>query len=177
MKICIIGYTGCGKSTLARALGKLHEEPVLHLDSVRFLPNWVEREMSEMEKIVVKFLDENDGWVIDGTYKKCALKRRLEEADEIVVMRFNRFACFFRAWKRYLKYKGRTRADMAEGCNEKFDWEFVKWILWEGREKRRREALKKISENYPQKTTVLKNQRQLTAFLKRKTEEKSQISK
>ena len=168
MKICILGYSGCGKSTLARTLGEIYAEPVLHLDALRFLPDWVERDMDEMQKSVLQFLDENDGWVIDGSYKKCALQRRLEESDEIILMKFNRVDCFFRICKRYKKYKGTTRPDMGEGCNEKLDWEFVKWILWDGRTKPRRNAFKKIQASYPEKTTVIKNQRQLTSYVERK---------
>ena len=169
MKICIIGYSGCGKSTLAKALGERYNEPVLHLDSVHFLPNWEERTPEEMRQIVGKFMDKNDGWVIDGNYNKCDFERRLEEADEIIFMNFNRFACFFRAWKRYFRYKGKTRTDMAVGCNEKFDWEFIKWLLVSGRTKSRREHFARVLCKYPQKTVVLKNQKQLTAFLNAKT--------
>jgi Adenylate kinase and related kinases len=43
MKIAIIGYSGSGKSTLAAKLGKFYHAEVLHLDSVHFLPGWVER--------------------------------------------------------------------------------------------------------------------------------------
>ena len=36
MKIAIIGYSGTGKSTLARKLANFYKLPVLHLDSVHF---------------------------------------------------------------------------------------------------------------------------------------------
>jgi len=29
---------------------------------------------------------------------------------------------------RFLKYRGQSRPELAPGCNEKIDWEFLKWI-------------------------------------------------
>jgi hypothetical protein len=47
MKIAILGFSGCGKSTLARRLGETYKVPVLHLDSVHFSANWVERPLED----------------------------------------------------------------------------------------------------------------------------------
>lgn len=68
MRIAIIGYSGSGKSTLAAQLGQKLQVPVLHLDSVHWLPGWVERPREEEKQIVRAFLDEHDAWVIDGNY-------------------------------------------------------------------------------------------------------------
>ena len=73
MKIQIIGYSGSGKSTLARELGKIYNIPVLHLDSTKFYGDWQERTVEEQTKIVQKFMDENDSWIIDGSYGKICL--------------------------------------------------------------------------------------------------------
>ena len=82
MKIAILGTSGSGKSTLAKCLGERYGLPVLHMDTVHFLPGWVERPFAEEEAIVRQFLDENaGGWVIDGNYSKTCYARRLEEAD------------------------------------------------------------------------------------------------
>ena len=68
MKIAILGYSGSGKSTLARELAALHGLPVLHLDTVMFLPNWQERPQDEQLAIVQDFMDSYKSWVIDGNY-------------------------------------------------------------------------------------------------------------
>ena len=68
MKIQIIGFSGAGKSTLSKQLGKFYNLPVLHMDSLNFLDNWVERDRLELNQIVDKFLLDNDSWVIDGNY-------------------------------------------------------------------------------------------------------------
>ena len=50
MKIAVLGYSGAGKSTLARMLGEYYNIPVLHLDTVQFLPNWKIRDEYKKRK-------------------------------------------------------------------------------------------------------------------------------
>lgn len=167
MKIAIIGYSGSGKSTLARELGALYRADVLHFDAVHFLPGWEVRGTEEKKKITEDFLNTHEAWVIDGNYSKLFYDRRMEEADEIILLLFNRFACLRRASRRYRQYKNTTRPDMAQGCNEKLDFEFIKWILWDGRKKSARERYKKVISQYGNKTVVIKNQKQLDRYRKR----------
>ena len=161
MKIAIIGHSGSGKSTLARKLAEKYSIPVLHFDAVQFRPNWEIRPQASKEIMTKVFLDLHTSWVIDGNYSKLSYQRRMEEADVIVVMLFNRWRCLWRVVKRYLKYKNTTRPDMGEGCKEKLDWEFVKWILRDGRSQSARERYGWVISQYPDKTIVVKNQRQL----------------
>lgn len=164
MKIAIVGYSGSGKSTLARFLSEKLHAPVLYLDRVHWLPNWVERPKEETRAIVEKFLDENDAWVIDGSYGNVHYQRRMEEADKIIFLKFNRFTCLRRAFKRKKEYKGKNRFSMTEGCEERITWEFFWWLVWTGRTKKRREKFTLLQQNYKEKVVVLKNQRQLDAF-------------
>lgn len=166
MKISIIGYSGSGKSTLAGFLGEQYQVPVLYLDKVHWLPGWNERETSEKQDIVHDFLNQNSGWVIDGNYSRLFFEERMEEADKIIFMNFNRVTCLFRAWKRYITYRGRTRESMTDGCDEKIDFEFVKWILHEGRSESHKKQFQAVQEKYSDKVVVLKNQRQLNRFMK-----------
>ena len=162
-----MGYSGSGKSTLCRNLSEKYGIPALHLDTVHFLPNWKVREDSEKQRIVASFLDDNpDGWVIDGNYIKLSYDRRVEEADIVIQMLFGRINCLWRCTRRYHAYKGKSRPDMAVGCNEKMDWEFVKWILWKGRTKQAKERYKKLQKMYPDKVIVIKNQKQLNKYMK-----------
>ena len=89
MKVAIIGFSGAGKSTLAKKLSEIYQEEVLYLDTVFWLPNWVERPREETLKIVGDFLDTHNGWVIDGSYGAFHQERRLEEADEIIILSLN----------------------------------------------------------------------------------------
>lgn len=164
MKIVIMGYSGSGKSTLARKLSDDYHIDVLHLDKVHHLPYWKERDLEDEKEIVKQFLDSHLSWVIDGNYFKLSYNRRLAEADIIVILLFNRFHSLYRVLKRYHRYKGRTRPDMSEGCQEKIDFEFIKWILWNGRTYEKRLHFQKIKKQYPDKVVILKNQKQIEKF-------------
>ncbi len=165
MKIAILGYSGSGKSTLARELAKIYHVDVLHFDTVHFLPNWIIRSDEEKKRITKQFLDTHSSWVIDGNYSKLFYERRMAEADVIILLLFNRFLCLHRAYCRYVQYRNTTRPDMAEGCKEKFDLEFIKWILWQGRKKQSKERYKRLVSQYPDKVIVIKNQKQLDKYI------------
>lgn len=167
MKIVIRGYSGSGKSTLARRLGERYQIPVLHLDRVHWTANWTERDDAEKRQIVRDFLDENESWVIDGNYSSLYQERRLEEADRILLLLFPRLTCLHRVLRRYRRYKGKTRPDMGEGCEEKVDAAFVRWVLWEGRSRKIRQNYARIAAQYPEKTLILRNQRALDAYMRR----------
>jgi len=164
MKIAVIGYSGSGKSTLAEKMGRAHECEVLHLDRVHWLPGWQERPVQESLQIVGAFMDENESWIIDGNYSRLLYERRMREADMIIFMCFNRFACLLRALSRYRTYKGRTRASMTEGCDERLDAGFVRWILLDGRSGKIRERYRRVQEEYAGKMIVIRSQRELDAF-------------
>lgn len=168
MKIEIMGYSGSGKSTLCRKLAELYQVPAMHIDSVHFLSNWEVRPEEEKQNIVTTFLNSNsDGWIIDGNYTKLSYKRRVEEADVVIQLLFGRLNCLFRCFKRFHTYKGKSRPDMAAGCNEKMDWEFIKWILWEGRSRKAQDRYKQIQKQYPDKVVVIRNQKQLNEYMRK----------
>ena len=165
MKIAIIGYSGSGKSTLAKRLGEYYSCDVLHLDSVSYAPNWVRRADEEIAEDVKPFL-EKDAWIIEGNYSRILYEQRMEDADKIIFFNFNRFSCLWRAYRRYRKYKGTNRPDLASGCNDKFDMGFILWILRDGRSKKAKVRYKIVADTYPNKTVIIKNQRQLDCFEK-----------
>ena len=164
MKIAVMGYSGAGKSTLARALGERYGVPVLHFDQVHWAPGWQERDRVEAHRMVHQFMD-NPAWVIDGNYTNFEYQRRLEEADQIILLELSRLACFARAWRRFFHYRGKTRADMGEGCPEKMDAEFMRWILWEGRTRKKQAKFRQVAEQYPGKTVVLRTQKEIDRYL------------
>ena len=138
---------------------------VLHFDTVQFKPNWEIRSEVVKKKMTEVFLDVHDSWVIDGNYSKLSFDRRMEEADVIILLLFNRFSCLWRAWRRARIYGDKTRPDMADGCKEKLDIEFIKWILWKGRTKEVKIRYKNVISNYPEKIVIIKNQRQLDRYI------------
>ena len=164
MKIVIIGYSGSGKSTLAKTLGAHYNIAVLHLDSVNFLSGWKVRDEKESNEIVNKFMEENESWIIDGNYHKIA-RERFELADKIIFLNYNRFFCLKNVIKRYKENIGRIRNDMAAGCEEKLDFEFLYWVFLKGRNKHRRNRFNKIVKNH-NNSIVFKNRKELFNYFK-----------
>ena len=166
MKIAIIGYSGAGKSTLAEKLSHYYSIPKLHMDTLQFQPGWQDSDREWMLDEMKKFLTKHEAWVIDGNYSWCYYEERMQEADQIIFLNFSAWNCLLRAFKRYLKYRGKVRESMAAGCQEQFNWEFIRWILWEGRSKSTRELYNWVQETYPDKVVILSSQKEIDYFLK-----------
>ncbi|MGN0814017.1 MAG: DNA topology modulation protein FlaR [Candidatus Coproplasma sp.] len=162
MKICVIGYSGAGKSTLARILGEKYGVPVLHLDSVYWYGDWQNLDFEQMDKRVKEFLSANQNWVIDGNYYSYS-PERFAECDMLIFLNYNRFYCFFQALKRYKKYRGTPRPDCP--CNEKFDWEFMRWILHDGRTKQKRQKINSVLSGCKGERLIFKNRKKLNLWL------------
>lgn len=165
MKICVIGYSGAGKSTLARLLGEKYGVPVLHLDATFWYGDWQHRPRGEQSVIVNNFMKENADWVIDGNFFHICLNR-FEECDAVYFLNYNRFFCLKEAWKRYKKYNGTMRPDCP--CKEKFDFEFAKWILLEGRSKKKKALLKKVLSTCNGKVLTFKTRKALNRYIQKK---------
>jgi adenylate kinase family enzyme len=133
-KIAIIGSGGAGKSTLARKLSEITGIPVYHLDAILWKPNWVMTPKDEQRDIQQKLIMK-EHWIIDGNYGG-TLDIRLDAADTIIFLDLPWYICMYRALKRMVQYRNRTRPDMREGCKERFDLTFLKWIYHFPKDKR-----------------------------------------
>ncbi len=146
-----MGYSGGGKSTLARRLGSQLNVPVLHLDSVHFSAGWVEQDSAEESAAVESFLNTHSDWIIDGNYSLLSEERRLAEADRIIVILVPRMIRLWRVVRRLACYYGTTRPDMAAGCPEKIDFTFLTWVLWDSCTRAKRKHYLEIAKKYPGK--------------------------
>lgn len=133
-RVLIIGSSGAGKSTLARRLSEKTGLPLVHLDRLFWKPNWVETDKEEWKRILEVALA-GDSWIIDGQFGG-TLEMRLEKCDTVIFLDLPRAVCVYRVLKRVVTYKKGKRPDMADGCDEKFDWQFLKWV-WNFPEKSR----------------------------------------
>jgi adenylate kinase family enzyme len=126
-KILIIGSSGAGKSTFARRLGEATGLPVIHLDRLFWNAGWVETPKEEWRERVEKFLRENDRWIMDGNFSG-TMEMRMTAADTVIFLETPRTVCIYRILKRVVFYRPGKRPDMADGCDERFNWEFLKWV-------------------------------------------------
>ena len=125
-RIAVIGVCGAGKSTLSSALGSLTGLPVYYLDQLYWKPGWIESEKEEFRKRVASIAD-TDCWIMDGNYSS-TFDLRFSRADTIIYLDFARHIALYRAVTRILKSYGRVRQDMTEGCPERFNFAFFKYI-------------------------------------------------
>ena len=159
-----MGFSGSGKSTLARQLSEYYDIPLLYLDCVNFEENWALRDREECRKMVKAFM-QNESWVIDGNYREMYQAERLEQADKIIILQYNRFVCMKGAFKRKHDYKGKVRESMADGCMERMDLWFFTWIIFKQYSIIRKKRFKSIKKKYPDKAVILKSRKQLNAYL------------
>ena len=150
-RIAVIGSGGAGKSTLARRLGEKLGIEVIHLDALFWKPGWVATPQEEWRPVVEQ-LAARDSWIIDGNYGS-TLDLRLAAADTVVFLDFPRSLCLCRALKRRIQYQGKCRPDMAEGCPEQIDREFLMWI-WRFGKNSRPSVVRKI-EKFAQHARII----------------------
>ncbi|KAA1036899.1 DNA topology modulation protein [Macrococcus equipercicus] len=164
-RIMIIGPGGAGKSTLARTLGHKLHMPVIHLDAHMWKPNWQLTTRAEQRDIQEVLLD-RERWIIDGNYSS-TIDVRINKADTIIFLDINRRITIYQAIKRYLTHRNQVRPDMAEGCVEKIDLEFLSWI-WNFPRDKRPGIMKMLLSVEPYKNVIiLKTPQQIERFVQR----------
>jgi adenylate kinase family enzyme len=162
-KVLVIGSGGSGKSTFSKRLGEALGIEVIHLDRLNWQPGWVETPKPELRARVEESV-RRDAWIMDGNYSG-TLDIRLEACDTVVFLDVPRLVCLWRVLKRVVTYWNGGRADMAEGCDERFDLEFMRWI-WTYPKQRRPKILKLLTEKArDKKVVILRTQAEIESFL------------
>ena len=162
-KILIIGICGAGKTTLAIQLAEKLNIPIIHLDRHYWKSGWVESSKEEWRKKVEE-LCKQDSWIMDGNFGG-SFDIRFPNADAIILLDYSRSLAIFRTIKRIIKYWGKVRPDLAEGCPERFDWSFLKFV-WNFH-KNHRDIIEMSLEKYAVGKNVyrFKNPTQLKKFI------------
>ena len=162
-KVLVIGSGGAGKSTFARHLGTLLNIDVIHLDALYWHPGWVETPRAEWRK-VIEGLVRRDAWIIDGNYSN-TLDLRLEACDTVIFLDIARLICLWRVLARAILYRGRTRPDMAEGCRERLDLGFIRWV-WSYKRRTRPQIIEILRQSAQCKQVIwLRSRAEVKRFL------------
>ena len=161
-RIVIIGCGGSGKSTLARQLGEKLNIPVVHLDKLWWKPGWVESSREEFDAKLAEELAK-PRWIMDGNFDR-TIPERIARCDTLIYLDFNRVACLMGVLKRVLTTYGKVRPDMGEGCPERIDFEFLKWV-WNFNKNKREKNYRLLNEAKHAETIVLKNRSMVKRFL------------
>jgi adenylate kinase family enzyme len=100
-RVCVIGNSASGKTTLARGVAAQLDLPYLELDSVYHGPNWTPRPEFRDE---VKAFVSGDGWVVDGNYtREGTMEIVWPSADTLVWLDPPRRLVMWRVMRRTLK--------------------------------------------------------------------------
>ena len=128
-RIVILGNAGSGKSTLARRIGERLSLPVVHLDVLFWEPGWKEPDNLAFRERVRAAIA-GDAWVCEGNYARRTFDLRLPRADLVIWLDTPRLVCLGRALLR--TGLGRPRPDLAAGCEERLDAEFLTFLgfIW-----------------------------------------------
>jgi adenylate kinase family enzyme len=160
-RVVIVGSGGAGKSTFARALGRSTGLPVVHLDREYWRPGWTKPTDAEWSARLDELLA-GERWILDGNFSG-TMARRFAAADTIVLLDLPTSTCLWRALRRRLL--DRARPDLAVGCSEKIDLEFLRWI-WRFRRKQRPKIMQRIAEHAADRRAfVLRSDADVRAFL------------
>ena len=159
-KVCIIGGSGTGKTTLTKNLGKELNLPVYHIDGIHHLKNWKIRDKDERDQIIGEIIQKKK-WIIDGTYRS-TLEQRVKEADIIICLDYSSFAQIKGVVFRYIKNRGKEKEEIP-GCREKLTLKFLFWVLnW--RRTRRNDIMELLNKIDSNKIYRFKNRRQLNKW-------------
>jgi len=152
----IVGSGGSGKSTLAARLGEILDLPVHHLDRLHWHPGWQATPKPEWRAVQEQLVAEPE-WIIDGNYGG-SMDIRLAACDTVVFLDLPTWVCLLGALQRYLHFRGRTRPDMGEGCEERLNLRYLGWIV-SYRRRRRPRFLHRLETLDPSKQVVVLHSR------------------
>ena len=161
-RVAVIGCPGSGKTTFSNRMGAIQSRQVVHLDKVLWNPNWKMLPYDE-RKVIHDELISADNWLIDGMWRS-HLADRFKRATLVIFLDYKRRVSYFRALKRRIKYKGKQRDDIAEGCLEKLDRDFTRYI-WTFRKAVRPQILELIQANPHIAVVTLPNPKSAERFL------------
>lgn len=117
MRIAVIGNAGGGKTTLSRRLGKIHNLPVIHVDSIQFLPGMQIRSLDETRQVLNEEAAKQN-WLIDGYGPLDLIEKRFGIADWVIFVDFPLARHIWWCMKRQIRGIWQQRAELPEGCNE-----------------------------------------------------------
>ncbi|WP_294205859.1 adenylate kinase [uncultured Chryseobacterium sp.] len=129
-RICIIGPSSGGKSTLAKALGEKLQVEVCHLDQLAHLPgtDWKPRARDLFRKDHNRFLSENNVWIIEGNYS-FLMQERFGAATAVIWLDFKVTGSVLRYIIRSLKNSD-SRPGNLEGATRQFSWPLIRYIMF-----------------------------------------------
>lgn len=161
-RVLVLGCCGAGKTRLSAHLARRLGLPLIHLDAHYWRPGWSPTPTEEWRREVER-LAAGERWVMDGNFKS-SLDLRLPRADTVIFLDFGRARCLAGVLRRWVRWYGRVRPDLGEGCPERIDGEFLRYV-WSFREVVRPQVLASVATHFRGDPVVLGDPGEVEAFL------------
>lgn len=125
-RICILGPSNSGKSTLAQAIARKRSFPAIHLDQLFHLPHtdWQPRPKAEFVRLHDAAIQQ-DEWVMEGNYTS-TLDQRLARATGFILLDLPTPVSLFRYFRR--TWFERDRHGALEGGADSVKWDMIHHI-------------------------------------------------
>jgi adenylate kinase family enzyme len=165
-RILVMGSSGSGKSTFARRLSGITGIPTVSLDALFWKPGWAPSNAAEFDKRIIEAVHQ-PRWIMDGdfiSYGASDLRRQV--TDAVIWFDLPRRTCMVGIITRIATSYGRVRPEMAEGCPEKIDTDFFRYV-WTYRRKQRPKLMKYFEGLRPeQKLICFTDRKQADRYLR-----------
>jgi adenylate kinase family enzyme len=151
-RVLVMGSSGSGKSTFARRLSRMTGIPTMSIDALFWKPGWVESDKDEFQRRMTEAARE-PRWIMDGNYMTSGageLRRRL--SDTIIWFDLPRSTCMLGILRRIVG-SCQVRPEMADGCPEKIDLEFFRYV-WAYRQQQRPKLIEYFKGLRPDQSLV-----------------------
>ena len=126
-------------------------------------------------RVVVEELLRRDSWIMDGNYGG-TLDLRLAACDAVIFLDVPRLVCLQRVLTRRALYRKKGRPDMAAGCGERLNWDFMKFV-WNYASKKKPAVLEKLkSYSQTKSVIVLRSDSEIESFLLALSRPRSSVS-
>jgi adenylate kinase family enzyme len=124
-RVVVVGSSGSGKTTVARALAERLRAHYVELDALHHIgPSWTEATADELRKAVTQELAGRERWVVDGNYYGKLGDLVLRQADTVVWLDLSLRTCLARLWSRTTR-RIRTNEELWGGNRE--TWRGAFW--------------------------------------------------
>ena len=126
-RVCILGPSNSGKSTLATAIGTARGAEVIHLDRLYHHPDsdWEPRPKAQFVALHDHAI-EGDSWVIDGNYSSC-FPQRFARATGLILLDIPTWTSLARYFRRTL-FERHGRAGRLQGARDSVKWTMIRHI-------------------------------------------------